>query len=64
MATSPDKDELTTDQILLNMALQKKELINKFEQILKETAFDCELLNMHNYYPNVDNKKDKIVCKI
>jgi superfamily II DNA or RNA helicase len=64
VATSPDKNELTTDQILLNMALQKKELIDKFEKILKETAFDCELLNMHNYYPNVDDKKDKIICKV
>jgi hypothetical protein len=54
IATSPKKEE-TTDAYILNLALQKKHLIDKFELALKEAAIDCTLFKNANYYPKVDD---------
>lgn len=60
VAISPNKEE-TTDEYILNLAIQKKNLISKFELALKESAVDCSLFKNANYYPNVDEEEIKCV---
>ncbi len=59
VSTSPNKEE-TTDEYILNLAVQKNRLISKFELALKEAAVDCALFKNANYYPDVD--PDQIKC--
>lgn len=54
------KGEETTDQYILNLAIQKHKLISKFEHALKESAIDCTLFKNANYYKNKD--EEKIYC--
>jgi len=61
VAVSPDdsKHELTSDQHILDVAFQKRELIRDFEHVLKEMAIDCKLFHNANYDSKVDNKELK-----
>ncbi len=60
IATSPKK-EITTDQYILNLAIQKQKLISDFELILKQSAIDCKLFKHANYYPKIDKHELKCV---
>lgn len=48
------KNANTVDKYILNIAKQKKKLVQQFETIMKESAIDCQL----NYHANENN----IVC--
>ena len=52
------KEEMTIDKYILEMAYKKQDIISKFEMALKESAVDCKL----NYFGNVYNKKNSIIC--
>ena len=58
LATYPK--EKTIDQYIWNLAKKKNKLIEQFEMVLKESAFDCELMYARNYY-NTD--ETKLICK-
>lgn len=49
----------TIDQYIMNLALQKKKLIQEFENALKEVAIDCKLFKNANVY---EDEKD-IKCE-
>lgn len=59
LATNDDKIE-TVDQYIINLALQKNNLVNQFELALKESAIDCEL----NRYGNEYEGETPIKCDI
>ena len=54
-----EKEEETVDQHIWKMALEKNNLISKFEHILKENAIDCNLFHARNYHSK-DEKK--LIC--
>jgi hypothetical protein len=59
LSTYPN--EKTIDQYIWSLAKKKNQLINQFENALKETAIDCKLFYNRNSYPT----DDKILnCKI
>ena len=58
LATYPG--EKTIDQYIWALAKKKNDLIQEFEMILKEIAFDCKLFYNRNYYKSDENK---LVCK-
>ncbi len=58
LATYPG--EKTIDQYIWALAQKKNKLIEQFEMVLKETAFDCELMHARNYYKTDENK---LICK-
>ena len=58
LATYPG--EKTVDQYIWALAQKKNKLIEQFEMILKESAFDCELMHSRNYYKTDENK---LICK-
>jgi len=58
LATYPG--EKTIDQYIWSLAKKKNKLIEEFEQVLKETAIDCELFYNRNSY-KTDEKK--LICK-
>ena len=58
LATYPK--EKTIDQYIWSLAKKKNVLINQFEHILKESAFDCKILYNRNSYLT-DEKQ--IICK-
>jgi DNA polymerase III delta prime subunit len=47
----PNKEQLSTDEILYQKAELKFLLVKKIEQILKESAIDCPLLYNGNIFP-------------
>lgn len=53
------KEKESTDEYILNLAIQKQKLISKFEMVLKESAVDCHLFKNANYYKN---DEDDIKC--
>ena len=54
------KGEETIDKHIWKIANKKNKLIEQFEQVLKENAFDCKLFYNRNYYPTDENK---LICK-
>jgi hypothetical protein len=58
LATYPN--EKTIDQYIWALAQKKNKLIEQFEMVLKETAFDCELMYNRNYYKTDETK---LICK-
>ena len=58
LATYPSNK--TIDQYIWTLAQKKNKLIEEFEMVLKETAFDCELMYNRNYYKTDDKK---LLCK-
>jgi len=50
------KGEKTTDQYIWSLAKKKQILIQSFENILKENAFDCKLFYNRNVYKNDEYK--------
>ena len=58
LATYPG--EKTIDQYIWNLAKKKNKLIEEFEQVLKETAIDCDLFHNRNSY-KTDEKR--LICK-
>lgn len=58
LATYPG--EKTIDQYIWSLAKKKNKLIEEFEQVLKETAIDCELFYNRNSYKTDETK---LVCK-
>jgi hypothetical protein len=58
LATYPG--EKTIDQYIWALAQKKNKLIEQFEMVLKESAFDCELMHARNYYKTDENK---LICK-
>ena len=59
LATYPK--EKTTDQIIWSYAQKKNVLINQFENIMKESAFDCKILYNRNSY---STDESKLKCKL
>jgi len=58
LATYPG--EKTIDQYIWSLAKKKNKLIEEFEQVLKESAVDCDLFHKRNSYKTDENK---LVCK-
>lgn len=58
LATYPG--EKTIDQYIWSLAKKKNKLIEQFEQVLKESAIDCELFYNRNSYKTDETK---LVCK-
>jgi hypothetical protein len=58
LATYPG--EKTIDQYIWSLAKKKNKLIEEFEQVLKETAIDCELFYNRNSYKTDETK---LICK-
>jgi len=54
------KHEETIDKHIWKIAKKKNILIQQFEQVLKENAFDCELFLNRNSYKTDENK---LICK-
>jgi len=54
------KGEKTIDEHIWKIAKKKNILIQQFENVLKEAAFDCKLFYNRNSYP--DDEK-KLICK-
>jgi superfamily II DNA or RNA helicase len=54
------KQEETIDKHIWKIAKKKNILIQQFEQVLKENAFDCELFLNRNSYKTDENK---LICK-
>jgi hypothetical protein len=54
------KLDISIDQHILNIAIQKQKINIGFERALKEAAIDCEL------FSNANNQGsgDKIICEI
>lgn len=61
MAVHPNEKE-TIDQYIVKMAKQKTELIEQFEQAMKEVAIDCELNKNANVYLDEEDEED-IKCE-
>ena len=59
LAVHPN-DNMMIDQYILNLAMEKKKLMNQFEQALKEAAVDCSL----NKKGNVFTKSQDYPCSI
>ena len=51
-------DPDTVDKYILNIALNKSDIVSQFEMALKEAAVDCKL----NYHGNVHKKDEHIKC--
>lgn len=53
------ENDTTIDQRIMNLALNKRKLIEPFETALKEAAVDCQL----NYYANVFEGEKPLKCE-
>ena len=52
------KDTKTIDQYIWSIAKKKEYIIAEFQQLMKETAIDCNLFyNMNNYSTDEENIK-------
>lgn len=55
IATHPNEEQ-TVDEYINHLAVQKNDLVNEFEKVIKESAIDCNLFKNANYYPELGDQ--------